>query len=76
VIWDILAKPIMGNFIAKSLDPNLAKAIRAELKKSPTGEELKPEELLKLNSLYPRNTDDKITSLEGLEKAVNMQSLF
>ncbi|NOU91722.1 hypothetical protein GC093_00515 [Paenibacillus sp. LMG 31456] len=57
-------------------DPELAIAIWKELKKSAAGEELKLEDLQKLKSLYPKNTDVKITNLQGLEHAVNMQSMF
>ncbi len=56
-------------------DPALAKAIRAELKLSPD-KELKAGDLQKLESLYPMDVKDKITRLQGLEYAVNMQSLF
>jgi Leucine-rich repeat (LRR) protein len=56
-------------------DPVLAKAIRAELK-LPAKKELKAADLQKLKSLYPMDIKGKITSLQGLEQAVNMQSLF
>jgi internalin A len=56
-------------------DPALAKAIRAELKLS-TNKEVTAAHLQKLESLYPQESKDKITSLQGLEYAVNMQSLF
>ncbi|MCL6602211.1 MAG: hypothetical protein K6T94_04975 [Paenibacillus sp.] len=56
-------------------DPVLAKAIRVELKLS-ANKEVKAGDLQKLKSLYPENIKGKITSLQGLEYAVNMQSLF
>lgn len=56
-------------------DPALAKAIRAELKLSPS-KELKASDLKKLESLYPMDVKNKITRLQGLEYAVNMQNLF
>ncbi|MDT3425298.1 hypothetical protein J2Z22_000814 [Paenibacillus forsythiae] len=56
-------------------DPALAKAIRAELKLS-ANKELGAGDLQKLKSLYPMDVQDKITDLQGLEYAVNMQSLF
>ncbi|WP_052087910.1 leucine-rich repeat domain-containing protein [Paenibacillus wynnii] len=56
-------------------DPALAKAIRVELKLS-ANKELKAADMQKLESLYPMNGKAKITNLQGLEYAVNMQSLF
>ncbi|QWU16213.1 internalin A [Paenibacillus sophorae] len=55
-------------------DPALAKVIRAELK-LPANKELKAVDLKKLKSLYARESKFKITSLQGLEYAVNIQSL-
>lgn len=57
-------------------DPALAEAIKNELKLSAHDGELGIEELQRLKSLYPQNADVKITDLQGLEHAVNMQSLF
>ncbi|WP_310829269.1 leucine-rich repeat domain-containing protein [Paenibacillus pedocola] len=56
-------------------DPVLAKAIRTELK-LPAKKELKAADLQKLKSLYPQESSSKITSVQGLEYAVNLQSLF
>lgn len=56
-------------------DPALAKAVRAELE-LPAKKELKAVDLKKLESLYPSESKAKITSLQGLEYAVNMESLF
>ncbi|WP_123041442.1 stalk domain-containing protein [Cohnella candidum] len=56
-------------------DPTLAKAVRAELR-LPSGKTLTPSVLKKLESLYPEESKAKITRLQGLENAVNMQSLF
>ncbi|CAH1229799.1 hypothetical protein PAECIP111891_06553 [Paenibacillus allorhizoplanae] len=53
-------------------DSNLETAIREALIK-PTGE-LYPKDLEKLTSLYPQG--EKITSLKGLEYAVNLTSLY
>ncbi|MDR0267838.1 stalk domain-containing protein [Paenibacillus sp.] len=55
-------------------DKNLEQAIRVELKK-PTGPITK-EDLQTMTSLYPDNPEQKITSLSGLEHAVNLESLM
>lgn len=56
-------------------DPVLAKAIRTELH-LPAGKELTSSDLKKLESLYPAESKEKITRLQGIENAVNMQDLF
>lgn len=56
-------------------DPALAHAIRAELK-LPSGKELQAGDVKRLKSLYPTDEKHKITSLQGLEHAVNMESLM
>lgn len=56
-------------------DPVLAKAIRTELR-LPSGKELTSSDLKKLESLYPAESKEKITRLQGIENAVNMEDLF
>ncbi|TDF94116.1 stalk domain-containing protein [Paenibacillus piri] len=58
-------------------DSNLAKAILLELHES-ANHDLKQEDLKKLTSLYPKSKDSngKITSLQGLEHATNLKSLM
>lgn len=55
-------------------DKNLEQAIRVELKKS-TGP-LTKEDLQAIKSLYPEDPEQKISSLSGLEYAVNVESLM
>jgi hypothetical protein len=55
-------------------DPNLEHAIRMELQKF--SGDLTREDLLQLNSLYPKDTEQKVGSLSGLENATNIGSLF
>lgn len=55
-------------------DKNLEQAIRVELKK-PTGTITK-ENLQTMTSLYPDDPEQKISSLSGLEHAVNLESLM
>lgn len=55
-------------------DKNLEQAIRVELKKPAAP--LTKEDLQTLTSLYPKDPEQKINSLSGLELAVNMKSLM
>ncbi|MEK3904669.1 stalk domain-containing protein [Paenibacillus sp. FSL R7-0179] len=55
-------------------DKNLEQAIRIELKKPAAP--LTTEDLQSLTSLYPKDPEQKINSLSGLELAVNMKSLM
>ncbi|WP_276353185.1 stalk domain-containing protein [Cohnella caldifontis] len=56
-------------------DPALAAAIRLELGLA-SGKELKASDLQQLDSLFPPESKNKITQLQGLEYAVNLQNLF
>ena len=55
-------------------DPALAKAIRAELK-LPANKDITSAQLLKLEYLGNEDSKSKITSLRGLEYAVNLKAL-
>ncbi|WP_159883520.1 leucine-rich repeat domain-containing protein [Paenibacillus puerhi] len=55
-------------------DANLEAAIRAELKLY--GRPLDQADMLKLTSLFPKDSSQKIESLEGLQHAVNVTELF
>ena len=55
-------------------DKNLEQAIRVELKKPAVP--LTKEDLQTLTSLYPKDPEQKINSLSGLEHAVNIKSLM
>lgn len=55
-------------------DPNLEAAVRMELNLAQ--QTLEETDLQKLTSLYPKDSSQKIESLEGLQHAVNLRSLI
>jgi len=77
IIMTLVFLPAKSIFAASVItDSILAKAIRTELV-LPANKELKSVDLQRLKSLYPSEDNKrKITSLQGLEFAVNIQQLF